>query len=48
MMETTYTLNLTIDGRVKCLSWRGDPVDNGTLQPFRIVSASSIYTLLYL
>ena len=48
MMESTNALDLPIDRGGKCLSRRGDPVDNGSLQPFRIVSASTVDTFLYL
>jgi hypothetical protein len=48
MVKTTDGLNLAIDGRIEYLSWRGDPVNNGALQPLGIVSASSVDSFLYL
>ena len=48
MMKTMGTLDLSADRRVEDLSGRSDPVDDGSLEPFRIISAGPIYTLLYL
>ena len=48
MMEASGGFDLPIDWWLEGLSWRCNPVDDGGLQPLRIISTSAVDAFLYL